>query len=250
MFGEDDFDNTAIDLNRVRKLAGLPDAANASLPADTYEPEDSFSIDPLSSAEDDIDAQSIMDDPHVTGIQTPMGTTAMPMGMGGLDDEPSHWQTTLDELEQQLPEIPVGDFRSIIDSLRRLANYAEDIRRSLVTEGRKTLRDYVSENMKIGEDVIQPIKPGQSNPANTSTTNAPMSPASTVPGKSETIGMNRSDAVKSLQTRMNTDPTTAAKKFDAMQRKGLIKANGSGFSMNAMDDNTFNNTVNDPMLDK
>jgi hypothetical protein len=262
MYGDDDFDNSAIDLNRVRKLAGLPDNTAGEMPASTFEPEGSFDLDDDLDPED-VDGSADMGSP--SAAIAPMDGEG---DMGGMDDmglediglgdaalgapviggsEQSDWTAMLNDLEKQLPDIPVGDFRDVIDSLRRLANYAEDIRRTLVTENRRSLKDYVTEAL-AGVPTVPTVPTAPTAPL---AAKAPIKPGSTAQGQEQTIGQNRQEAVKALATRMGGKPqdTAAATKMLAnMQRNGMVKTKGSAFTMQPMDDDQFNSAVNDPML--
>jgi hypothetical protein len=258
MFGEDDFDNSAIDLNRVRKLAGLPDTAGGDVPAPTFEPEGSFDLDPE-------DAEGSAEMGGVSSKFDPMGDDEDDMDMDaglGLDDiglgdaalgappviaaEPNQWSGMLADLEKQLPDIAVGDFRDVIDSLRRLANYAEDIRRTLVTENRRSLKDYVAEALQ-GVPTVPTVPTAPTAPL---AAKAAIKPGASKAGQDQTIGNNRQEAVKALATRMGGDNVAAQKMFTNMQRNGMIKAKGAAFTMQTMDDDQFQSAVNDPMLNK
>jgi hypothetical protein len=246
MFGDEDFNNSAVDLDRVRKLAGLPDNTGYDLPADEYHADDDFELG-LDDTDDSLGLDAGMGD-----VSAPVGLDAeLPMGddLGDVSamaprEEPNHWTIMLDELEKQMPDIPVGDFRDVIDALRRLANYAEDIRRSLVTENRKSLRDYMAED--AGGSVGSVGSTGSTaQPAQTAQL------AKTPGGKKETIGNNRQDAIKAIHARMGGNPadlTKAQKVFAGLQRSGKIRASGSAFTMDPMDDDTFAASINDPML--
>lgn len=250
MFGDDSFDNSAIDLDRVRKLAGLPNSGEISAPAPTFEPEASYDMESEDLGLDDMDddAPAGMGSPTIAPLEvTP---PALPFDGGAAAPAPvaadSHWSQVLSELEAQMDSIPVGDFRDIIDSLRRLANYAEDIRRSLVTEGRKSLRDYVIENLE--ED--GPITSVGSSMAPSAAPATPAAPGMQNKGPT-TLGANRNDAVKALGARMGGRPqdmTKAQKVFSALQAQGKIKQKGSNFEMDTMDDASFTSMVDDPML--
>ncbi len=227
----DEFDNSAVDLNRVRKLAGLPEAGFEP-PHEVYEPQHSYSV----ADEGDLDFDTpLLDEPV---MDAPVGMDAMDMApmdmgmdapvdamadMGALapTENATHWTATLDTLEQELQEIPVGDFKDIIDRLRRLANHAEDIRRSLVQEGRKTFRDYMRE--ALAEEMTG----------------------------DQMIGNNREEAVKAIHTRMGGKPTDLAKAqkaFSTLQGSGKIKQQGGKFSMAACDDETFNSMLADKQI--
>jgi len=246
MFDEDDFDNSAIDLNRVRKLAGLPDVGIEDAGDTTYEPEDSFDL-----GAEDVEGSADMGSPiDPVAIDAPTMAPEMEIGVDAapapltMGSEQNHWSMMLADLEQQMPDIPVGDFREVIDSLRRLANYAEDIRRTLVTEGRRSLKSYVAEAMQ---------GVGTTGTTGTTTTKptAPIKPGN--PNDQQTIGNNRQEAIKALQTRMGGKPEDAVKAqkvFNNMQRKGMVKAAGAGFTMQTMDDDQFANALNDPQLNQ
>lgn len=226
-----EYDNSAVDLNRVRKLAGLPETGFVP-PHEVYEPEHSFDIadegdldlgvhdlgDPMMGAPEldmghDLDMDS---DLEMAPEADMMATEVMPQTMPIASSAPSHWSEVLGELEQQMSDIPVGDFKTIIDDLRRLANYAEDIRRSLVTEGRKSFREYYE--TALAEDMMG----------------------------DQTIGDNRDDAIKNIHARMGGKPADLAKAqqtFAKLQGSGEIKQQGGKFSMKTMDDNAFNAMV-------
>lgn len=249
MFGENDFDNTAIDLDRVRKLAGIADTGYEA-PAASYAPEDSFELDPedvpgsgaMGSGDglgvDDLDS----DDFGMDGLGSDHIALSAPVdAVAPIAPEQNHWSMVLSDLEKQMPDIPVGDFRDVIDSLRRLANYAEDIRRTLVTEHRKSFRDYVSE-------AIQGVPTVPTVPSAPSVSPAPKTASNA--NNQQTLGNNRQEAIKTLQNRMGGDPKKAESVFANMQKKGMIKANGSAFTMQSMDDDQFNTTVNDPSFNQ
>lgn len=61
----------------------------------------------------------------------------------------------------------------------------------------------------------------------------------------ETIGANRTDAIKTLQTRMGNQTTTqdAAKAYDKMRTTGKIKQSPTGMTMPAMGDDSLKNEV-------
>ena len=190
----------------------------------------------MMNASDDFgpDLGADMSDPIDDHIDTAMDDADLGHDMGpdqySLDDSPlpvlpspedvaqdamSPWETSLADLEDKLNDIPVGDFRAVIDSLNRVAAHAENIRSALVTEGKRTFLDYLKE-AQVGDT---------------------------------TLGNNQNDAIKALHARMGGKPQdlqAARDKFNELRKSGVIKPKGSSFTMATMDDDAFNASISAP----
>jgi len=195
-------------LDRLRKLSGMRESDyETDLDGDVGNDFDSDTIDatpiPMS---DNKPSLPPVDDYENTDFDD-MFPVEEPSAFVDTSNVISDVEQLMDQLEQKITSIPVGDYKAVVSRLRDILNTAVNVGRDNLVENRKSLKDAMHEN-----------------------------------DDSMSIGKTRTDAVKSLQTRMGDKPgdrQKAEKAFDKLRKDGGISMKNGEFSMKTMGDDEF-----------
>lgn len=232
------------DLNRMRELAGIMSS------------EDSF-----------VDAQSV----PVETIEIPFDT-----------DLKKAIDTAIDQIEALLPKLRVGDYKEVSQRIMKTLNVINEAFRMPVGVLKESAGNRLWENHETMLDRLESVRDELvsisgtlgKNQSNThmerelisAITRCLRSMSATITSlkltdmaekrrsfkdyvseteATQTIGNNRPEAVKNLQTRMGdgTTPQQASKAFDRMRATGKIKQNGTKLTMPAMGDDDLKGAV-------
>ncbi len=192
---------------------------------------------------------------------TPAAPAAGPMDLGsGLEDAAALDQA-ISDIEGLIPNISISEYKTLVARLEALVAMAKSAGKAALTEGKKA--PFVKPAAKkvaeasVGEDKISPKNKPEAAPKVVDA--KPTKKDEEITGRKtlmdyvteaagdghETIGLNRNDAIKSIQTRMGpgTTPQAATQAMDAMMKDGGIKQMGASFTMAPMDDNAFKTNI-------
>jgi len=200
-----------------------------------------------------------------------MGAPAPEMGgipsPGSALEDAAALDQAITDIENLIPNVKISEYKTLVARLEALVSMAKSAGKAALTEAgdpalKAKIAAFAAGRKPKTEDKIA-SKPEFSKPAPAAKVDGPKPAAAPKVAEPtvgdnvrktlmdyvkeadesghETIGQNRNDAIKNLQTRMGpgTTPQAAAQAMDAMMKDGGVKQMGSAFTMAPMDDNTF-----------
>jgi hypothetical protein len=224
--------------------------------------------------EPDVDAgmepPAPMGGPDMAALPAPEAEPALP---GSLEDAAA-LDAAITNIEDMIPNVKISEYKTLVARLEALVAMAKSAGKTALAESslkvkpemKAKIAAFAAGRKPKTEDKIAP-KPEFSKPAPLAKIDGPkpqsapkvadagvgentrktlMDYVREADGDgSETLGANRIEAMKNLQTRMGpgTTPQAASAAFDAMMKDGGVKQMGSAFTMAPMSDDNLKTNV-------
>ena len=222
-----------------------------------------------------------MDEPSSLPMTPPSPMEPLPPMAGpmdGIEDGAESIERAISDIEAHIPNVSISDYKSIVARLKALVSMAENAGRTALSESKKAKvkeaeknfsisADFRSnkiidkkfedpkshgafslKNKEVQEDKIEVKKPKEKHNVETSgseVTRKTLMDYIKEQDETETLGVNRNDALKTIQNRLgkNGNPQSANQALNSLTSAGKIKQQNGTFAMNSMSDDDFFNTI-------
>lgn len=238
-------------LQRMQELAGIkgnvPSSPSEIEPVDTMD----VGMEPVSMDEPMADEPMDMD-MEPASMDYPMDMEQYPIDEP-MEDGASAIENAISDIESHIPNVSISDYKTIVARLKALVSMAENAGRTALSESKKAKAAAIAEaeaaqKKEIPEDkiVVKQPKEHDADTSGSEVTRKTLMDYIREQDEVETLGANRADALKTIQNRLgqNGNPQAANQAFSKLQSTGKIKQQNGTFTMNAMDDEDFNNSIN------